>query len=71
MVEGIRKIKIEEHLSILQDPGSVGYVVPKTGSATSNTLKSIDEFLIAIRIDTVNLRGLGSDGTNTNTDKFD
>jgi hypothetical protein len=59
MVEvGTRKIKIEVHLSILQETGSVfiGYLVPKTGSA-NNTLISIDEFLKAKRIDTVNLRG--------------
>jgi hypothetical protein len=61
MVEGTCKIKLEEHLSILQEPGSViiGYVVPKTGSA-KNTLIRIDEFLKAERIDTVNLRGLPS-----------
>jgi hypothetical protein len=48
MVEGTRKIKIEEHLSILQEPSSVfiGYVFPKTGLA-KNTLISIDEFLKA------------------------
>jgi hypothetical protein len=45
-LKGTRKIKIEEHLSIMQDPGSVGYVVPKTGS-DKNTLISIDEFLKA------------------------
>jgi hypothetical protein len=42
------------------------YVVPKTGSAKNNLI-SIDKFLKAERIDTVNLRGLGCDGTNANT----
>jgi hypothetical protein len=48
----------------------IGYVVPKTGSAKNNLI-SIDAFLKAERIDKVNLRGLGCDGTDTNTGKFD
>lgn len=62
-----RRTQIEEHISLVQEPGSsyVGHVTPSSGSA-ADTAQSIFEFLEQKR-STENLIVIGCDGTNVNT----
>lgn len=63
-----RRTKVEEHLSLIQEPGSgyLAHVTPADGSAKSIT-SSITQFLSHNNISTDKLVAVGCDGTNVNT----
>ena len=63
-----RRIVVEEHISLIQEPGSkyVGHVVPATGSA-ANIMKSMLDFFEESDIDLSSLMAVGCDGTAVNT----
>jgi hypothetical protein len=66
-----RVFNTEEHVSLIQEPGSVfiGHVSPSSGTASS-MLTSILQFLEVESIGTDHLRAIGCDGTNVNTGIF-
>lgn len=65
-----RKTIVEEHLSLVQEPGSkyMGHVTPKSGTALS-VASSISKFLDENNITTSEVTAVGCDGTNVNTGK--
>ena len=60
-----RRRKIEEHITLLEEPGSkyMTHVTPESGSALSIST-SILEFLETNSVDTSHLTAIGCDGTN-------
>ncbi|KAL4718111.1 hypothetical protein ACJJTC_005692 [Scirpophaga incertulas] len=66
-----RKVMIEEHTALVQEPGStyLGYVVPHIGSAKGIAF-SITNFLKQLNISHDGLMAIGCDGTNVNTGKY-
>ncbi|KAK9885939.1 hypothetical protein WA026_013816 [Henosepilachna vigintioctopunctata] len=67
-----RKVIIEEHISLVEEPGStyLGYVVPHIGSA-KGIVFSITAFLKQLNISHDGLMAIGCDGTNVNTGKYE
>jgi len=65
-----RKTIVEEHLSLVQEPGSkyIGHVTTKYGTALSIE-DSISKFLDENNIATSEVTAVGCDGTNVNTGK--
>ncbi|XP_050308327.1 uncharacterized protein LOC126744782 [Anthonomus grandis grandis] len=65
-----RKVVVEEHISVLKEPGSlyVGYTTPLHGTARSIE-RSISALLQSKRICSDELVAIGCDGTATNTGK--
>lgn len=63
-----RKTIVEEHLSLVQEPGSkyIGHVTTKSGTALSIE-NSISKFLDENNIATSEVTVVGCDGTNVNT----
>lgn len=63
-----RKTVVEEHISLISEPGSsyLGHTSPSSGTAKDIT-KSIVDFLTIGNISTENLQAIGCDGTAVNT----
>lgn len=63
-----RKTIVEEHITLIQEPGSkyLGHVTPTSGTA-NNITKSITDYLTENGISVDNIVAVGCDGTNVNT----
>ncbi|XP_050508651.1 uncharacterized protein LOC126885902 [Diabrotica virgifera virgifera] len=66
--KSIRKTIQEEHISLIEEPGSAyfGHVTPNSGSA-KDIVSSILSYMSDNSIDNSNIKALGCDGTATNT----
>ena len=66
-----RKVKMEEHITLVQQPEShyIGHVTPQSGSA-KNIKQSIVTFLTDNQVDTKTIVAVGCDGTNVNTGRI-
>lgn len=66
-----RKVVVEEHISVLKEPGSlyVGYATPLQGTANSIE-RAINALLKSNKICIDDILAIGCDGTVTNTGKF-
>lgn len=65
-----RRITVEEHISLVQEPGStyLGHVMPSSGSAAA-IKESIVAFIEESHINSDDLMAMGCDGTAVNTGK--
>lgn len=63
-----RRIVTEEHISLIQEPGSLylGHVTPN-GSTAKDIKNSITSFIADSKIDVEHFVAIGCDGTNVNT----
>ena len=72
MVDGTahKRVVVEEHVSLVQEPGSVyiGHIAPESGSSSS-ILQAIATFVQKNNTDIENLMAVGCDGTAVNTGK--
>lgn len=68
MIDNRRKIIVEEHLSLVKEPGSeyLGHLSLPNGKAEIVS-KKLKEFFDEKRIDTSKVTVIGSDGTVVNT----
>ncbi|CAH0562964.1 unnamed protein product [Brassicogethes aeneus] len=64
-----RKKKLEEHISLIQEPGSqyFGHISLNTSSKATDIASSILSFMKQNDVDLTNLKVIGCDGTNCNT----
>lgn len=68
MEENRRKMIVEEHITMIEEPGSkyLGHFAPRSGSAES-IVNKIWEFQEVFNVNLDSLEVIGCDGTNTNT----
>lgn len=68
-LEGRRVKKLEEHISLIQEPGSqyFGHVSVKTSSKAADLANGLISFINERQVDMSKLNVIGCDGTNTNT----
>ena len=65
-----RKKVVEEHVSIISEPGSLffSHVVPNDGTSNAITQAILDN-LEEKNVDLAEIKVIGCDGTNVNTDR--
>ncbi|CAH1110847.1 unnamed protein product [Psylliodes chrysocephalus] len=68
-LNGHRIKKLEEHISLIQEPGSryFGHISFTTSSKATDIASGISSFLNQNEVDMTNIKVIGCDGTNCNT----